>query len=75
MPVSTNGFQRAMVNGIPVWKNSLAEYFAYELDVATNPIRIGSETEGFTVNWKEFYESRLTSYRESLITRVRAGKK
>jgi hypothetical protein len=34
-----------------------------------------TETEGFTVNWKEFYESRLTSYRESLITRVRAGKK
>ena len=75
MPVTTNGFQRAIVNGIPVWKNSANEYFAYEQDVATNPIRLGSESEGFTVNWKDYYEERLNSYRESLTTRIRSANK
>ena len=75
MPVTTNGFQRVIVKGIPVWKNSANEYFAYEQDVATNPIRLGSESEGFTVNWKEFYEARLNSYRDSLITRIRSSNK
>ena len=75
MPVTVNGFQRVIVNGIPVWKNSLSEYFAYELDVVTNPIQLGSETDGFNMTWKDLYKSRLESYQASLATRVRAGQK
>jgi hypothetical protein len=73
--MTTNGFQRAIIKGIPVWKNSANEYFAYEQDVSTNPIRLGSESEGFTVSWNEFYEARLNSYRDSLVTRIRSANK
>ena len=72
MPISINGFQRVIVQGIPVWKNSANEYYAYESDVTTNPIRLGSETEGFTVNWTEFYSARLDAYRNELASRKRA---
>lgn len=71
MPITIPGFKCVIVAGIPVWKNSADDYFAYETDVATNPIRLGSESEGLTVNWKEYYEERLAKYRESLEARVR----
>ena len=75
MPVTLAGYERVMVNGIPVWKNSANEYYAYEQDVATNPICIGSEANGFTVNWEEFYVTRLNEYRESLAARIRLSQK
>lgn len=75
MPITLAGYERAMINGIPVWKSSDNKYYAYEQDVGTNPIYIGSEETGFTVLWESFYETRLQDYREKLTARIRAVSK
>jgi hypothetical protein len=73
MPTTLAGYQRVIVNGIPVWKNSVNEYYAYEPDVETNPICIGSETSGFTIDLEKYYAKRLAEYREKLFSRTRVG--
>ena len=75
MPITLAGYERAMVNGIPVWKNTANEYYAYEQDVGTNPILIGSETTGFTIDLQKFYVERLNDYREKLVARIRSPQK
>jgi hypothetical protein len=75
MPITLAGYERVMINGIPVWKNTTNEYYAYEADVATNPIRIGAETTGITVDWEKYYATRLDEYRNSLTTRLRSANK
>lgn len=73
MPVSLAGYERDIVNGIPVWKNTTNEYYAYEPDVETNPIYIGSKSTGFIVDWNKYYAVRLAEYREKLVSRVRVS--
>jgi hypothetical protein len=73
MPVNLAGYQRDIVNGIPVWKNATNEYYAYEPDVETNPIYIGSKSTGFIVDWNKYYAVRLAEYREKLVSRVRVS--
>ena len=75
MPVTLAGYERVMINGIPVWKNQTNEYYAYEADVATKPIRIGSESTGITFDWEKYYATRLDEYRNSLTTRQRSANK
>uniref|UniRef100_A0A6C0K0T6 Uncharacterized protein n=1 Tax=viral metagenome TaxID=1070528 RepID=A0A6C0K0T6_9ZZZZ len=75
MPTVLAGYERVMINGIPVWKNKSNEYYAYEPDVATNPICIGSQSTGIMVDWEKYYLVRLNEYRENLASRVRAGNK
>ena len=73
MPVNLGAYQRVIVDGVPVWKNAANEYYAYEHDVETNPICVGSESMGFTVDWKKYYQVRLAEYREKLVSRVRVS--
>lgn len=75
MPITIAGYERVMINGIPVWKNSENEYFAYEPDVVTRPIRIGSQEYGFDVDLEKYYETRLAEYRQSLTARIRSLQK
>jgi hypothetical protein len=67
-----NGMQRIIHMGIPFWKNSENDFFAY--DTETPPLKLGASGTLFT-NWKELYHTRLESYRSNLNPRPRAQKK
>ena len=75
MPITLAGYERVMMNGIPIWKNLTNEYYAYEPDVGTNPIRIGSESTGIVFDWEKYYVTRLNEYRNSLTSRLRSSNK
>jgi len=79
MPASVNGYQRIIVKGIPVWKKDDGLYL-YDTDVSTNPIKIGTVSEGFFEEWYEVCTAKLENYRKEMASRVRrvnapAGKK
>ena len=67
------GLQRVLVQGVPVWKNSTGELFAWEPAAATaSLLKLGTEAEGFIDGWKDLYEPRLQEYRASLAARPRS---
>ena len=65
------GMQRVMVQGVPMWRNSAKELFAYDHITTTNPIRLGTESGGLVAGWQDIFEPRLKQYRESLDVRAR----
>jgi len=70
MPASVNGYQRIIVKGIPVWKKDDSLYL-YDTDVSTNPIKIGTVSEGFSAEWYEACATKLETYRKEMVSRVR----
>ena len=70
MPTSLNGYQRAIVKGVPVWKKDGTLYL-YDMDVGTNPINIGTASEGFSATWVADCSAKLTTYRAEAASRVR----
>ena len=76
MPLSSmptvNGLQRFMKEGVPFWKNSDNDIFAY--DTETPQLRLGT-ADSLLPNWKALYQARLQSYRDNLVSRPRSQKK
>lgn len=73
-PANPPGLQRTTLQGIPVWKNSAGELFAWEPGTPSIPLlKLGTEAEGFREGWKEQFEPRLQAYRASLAPRPRAA--
>ncbi len=70
-PTAPSGMQRVIYQGMPVWRNSDKELFAYDTLTTENPIKIGTESAGFTETWKDLLDTRLKAYRESLQPRSR----
>jgi len=70
MPTSLNGYQRAIVKGVPVWKKGDALYL-YDMDVGSHPINIGTASEGFSVTWVADCSAKLATYRAEAVSRVR----
>lgn len=71
-------YQRIIVHGIPVWKDTEGRLFYYE---TANPpteetrIQIGTEAGGFNPDWKDVLESHVKNYRQLSRTRSRSEKK
>ena len=71
-------YQRIIVHGIPVWKDTEGRLFYYE---TANPpteetrIQIGTEAGGFNPDWKDVLESQVQVYRQLSRTRSRSEKK
>jgi len=70
MPPSLNGYQRAIVKGVPTWKKDDVLYL-YDTDVGTNPIAIGTVSEGYSATWSTATATKLEQYRTDLVARVR----
>jgi hypothetical protein len=70
MPASVNGYQRIIVKGIPAWKKDDSLYL-YDTDVSTNPIKIGTVSEGFSTGWYATCSAKLETYRKEMVSRVR----
>lgn len=72
-----NAYQRIMMHGIPVWKDTEGRLYYYETatpPTAENRIQIGTEATGFNPDWKVLLEGPLHSYREGSKSRPRAQK-
>ena len=52
MPTNLQGYQRVIVRGVPAWKKDGNLYY-YDQDVVTNPLKIGTVSEGFVTNTGE----------------------
>lgn len=70
-------YQRAILNGVPHWKDAEGRLFYYE--GSTHPttdtrIQIGTEATGLSPDWKSSLEAKLTEYRETSQSRARAAK-
>ena len=70
MPTNLQGYQRAIVSGVPVWKKDGNLYY-YDQDVVTNPLKIGTVSEGFATNTSELCSERVTTFRASMEVRNR----
>ena len=76
MPLSTLGYTRVILNGIPYWKDTDGTLYYYESSVpptAETRIALGSETTGLFPDWQErgLLSSALQRYREEEKPRVR----
>ena len=70
MPTNLQGYQRVIVGGVPVWKKDGNLYY-YDQDVVTNPLKIGTVSEGFATNTAELCSERVTTFRASIEVRNR----
>jgi len=61
-----------MVQGIPAWKKDESLYY-YDQDVGTAPLKIGTVSEGFTVNAADLCSAKLTAFRASIESRNRSA--
>jgi len=71
-------YQRTLLNGVPVWKDSDGLYYYYETQAPpteTTRIPIGSEATGLNPDWKLLLEPHLNRYRQTIQARSRALKK
>ena len=71
-------YQRIIMNGVPMWKDTEGRLFYYES--STHPtlesrIQIGTEATGIAENWQTLLDPRLITYRETQVSRTRAVKK
>ena len=72
-----NPYQRVLIHGIPVWKDSEGRLYYYETSTPPTPdtrIQIGTEATGFNPDWKTLLEGPLHNYREAARQRPRAQK-
>jgi len=70
-------YQRLIVNGIPVWKDSEGRLYYYQTSTPPTPenrIQIGTETSGLNPDLKSLLDPYLHSYREHSVSRARAVK-
>lgn len=70
-------YQRVILNGIPMWKDTEGRLFYYE--TATHPtpetrIQIGTEATGLSPDWNVSLEQKLQTYRQGSQSRPRAAK-
>jgi hypothetical protein len=72
MPTNLHGYQRVIIRGIPAWKKGNGLYY-YEQDVATNPLQIGTVSEGFATNVDELCSERIAAFRRTIEVRNRAS--
>jgi hypothetical protein len=65
--------QRVLYKGVPVWRDSEKNLYAYEPGVTPGPtsLKIGTESDGLSEGWKVAYEPRLQAFRQSLEVRSR----
>lgn len=70
MPTNLQGYQRAIVCGVPAWKKDGNLYY-YDQDVVTNPLKIGTVSEGFATNTGELCSERIAAFRASIEVRNR----
>jgi len=67
-------YQRAIVKGVPFWKDKDGALYYYES--STHPteqtrIRIGSEATGPSTDCMELLQTKLEAYRQSMVSRAR----
>jgi hypothetical protein len=74
MPTNLQGYQRVIVRGVPAWKKD-GDLYYYDQDVVTNPLKIGTVSEGFATNLGELCESRVAAFRAAIEVRNRASSK
>jgi hypothetical protein len=72
MPTNFHGFQRVLVRGIPAWKKEGTLYY-YDMDVVTNPLVIGSVSEGFAEGAEELCSDRVIAFRSKIEVRNRSA--
>jgi hypothetical protein len=72
MPTNLHGYQRVIVRGVPAWKKD-GDLYYYDQDVFTNPLKIGTVSEGFAANTGELYLERIANFRAGLEVRNRAS--
>jgi len=72
MPTNLHGYQRVIIRGIPAWKKGNGLYY-YEQDVGTNPLQIGTVSEGFATNVDELCSERIAAFRRTIEVRNRAS--
>jgi hypothetical protein len=70
MPTNTNGYQRVIVGGVPVWKKD-GDLYYYDQDIVKNPLKIGTDTGGFVANMSEICASRIAAFRTTIGVRNR----
>jgi hypothetical protein len=65
--------QRVLYKGVPVWRDSEKNLYAYEAGVTpgSTSLKIGTESDGLSEDWKVAYEPRLQAFRQSLEVRNR----
>jgi hypothetical protein len=74
MPAHTAAYQRILVKGIPVWKDKEGSLYYYESSVQPTEqtrIKIGSESTGLSSDCMELLQSKLESYRQTMVSRTR----
>jgi hypothetical protein len=74
MPTNLQGYQRVIVRGVPAWKKD-GDLYYYDQDVVTNPLKIGTVSEGFMTNLGELCERRVGAFRAAIEVRNRASSK
>jgi len=72
MPTNFHGFQRVLVRGIPAWKKEGNLYY-YDTDVVTNPLIIGTVSEGFAEEVEELCSDRVIAFRTKIEVRNRSA--
>ncbi len=72
MPTNFHGFQRVLVRGIPAWKKEDTLYY-YDTDVVTNPLVIGTVSEGFAEDAEELCSDRVIAFRTKIEVRNRGA--
>lgn len=72
MPANLHGYQRVIVRGVPAWKKD-GDLYYYEQDVFTNPLKIGTVSEGFATNTGDLCSERIATFRSGLEVRNRAA--
>lgn len=72
MPTNFHGFQRVLIRGIPAWKKEGNLYY-YDTDVVTNPLIIGTVSEGFAEGAEELCSDRVIAFRTKIEVRNRSA--
>ena len=72
MPTNLHGYQRVIVRGVPAWKKD-GDLYYYDQDIATNPLKIGTVSEGFATNVGELCATRVADFRTTIEVRNRVA--
>ena len=72
MPTNLHGYQRIILRGVPAWKKDGNLYY-YDQDVVSNPLKIGTVSEGFSENIGQVCSERVNAFRRTIEVRNRAA--
>jgi hypothetical protein len=72
MPTSFHGYQRVLIRGIPAWKKDGILYY-YDMDVVSNPLVIGSVSEGFKESVRDICAEQVVAFRSKIEVRKRSA--